>query len=94
MRVRHFATYWVMVVMDQFTRRIVGFGVHAGIIDGMALCRILHNEPSTGSMPKSLSPDDHPLYRSHRRQAYLRALGVTEIKTVPYVPLFHPWWSA
>ena len=23
-------THWVMVVMDQFTRRIVGFGVHAG----------------------------------------------------------------
>jgi hypothetical protein len=27
-------THWILVVMDQFTRRIVGFGVHSGIIDG------------------------------------------------------------
>ena len=32
-------THWVLVVMDQFTRRIVGFGVHGGIVDGVALCR-------------------------------------------------------
>jgi putative transposase len=35
-------TYWVLVVMDQFTRRIVGFGVHSGIVDGVALCRMFH----------------------------------------------------
>jgi len=29
-------THWVLVVMDPFTRRIVGFGVHAGVVDGMA----------------------------------------------------------
>jgi putative transposase len=28
-------THWVLVVMDQFTRRIVGFGVHAGVLDGL-----------------------------------------------------------
>jgi hypothetical protein len=26
-------THWVLVVMDQFTRRIVGFGVHGGIVE-------------------------------------------------------------
>jgi hypothetical protein len=26
--------------MDQFTRRIIGFGVHSGIVDGVALCRM------------------------------------------------------
>src|SRR6266478_9134686 len=31
-------TYWVLVVMDQFTRRIVGFAVHRGVVDGMTLC--------------------------------------------------------
>src|ERR1700682_4165938 len=30
--------YWVLVVMDQCTRRIVGFGVHRGIVDGVAMC--------------------------------------------------------
>jgi len=33
-------TYWVLVVMDQFTRRIVGFGIQRGIVDGLALCRM------------------------------------------------------
>ena len=33
-------THWVLVVMDQFTRRIVGFGVQGGIVDGAALCRM------------------------------------------------------
>jgi hypothetical protein len=31
------------------------------------------------------------LYRFHQWQANLRVLGVTEIKTVPYVPLSHPF---
>jgi putative transposase len=30
-------THWVLVVMDQWTRRIVGFGVHCGVVDGVAL---------------------------------------------------------
>src|SRR5262249_36822389 len=30
-------TYWVLVVMDQFTRRIVGFAVHCGAVDELAL---------------------------------------------------------
>jgi len=34
-------THWVIVVMDQFTRRIIGFGVHAGVLDGPAICRML-----------------------------------------------------
>ncbi len=29
-------THWVLVVMDQFTRRIIGFGVHCGNVDGIA----------------------------------------------------------
>jgi hypothetical protein len=33
-------TYWVLVVMDQYTRRIIGFGIQAGVVDGMALCRM------------------------------------------------------
>ena len=33
----HLKSHWVLLVMDQFTRRIVGFGVHAGDVDGIAL---------------------------------------------------------
>jgi hypothetical protein len=33
-------SHWVMVVIDQYTRRIIGFSVHAGNVDGTALCRM------------------------------------------------------
>jgi hypothetical protein len=33
-------THWVLVVMYQFTRHIVGFGMHAEDVDGVALCRM------------------------------------------------------
>ena len=33
---------YVLVVMDQYTRRIIGFGIHVGIVDGRALCRMFH----------------------------------------------------
>ena len=85
-------THWVLVVMDQYTRRIIGFGVHAGTVDGVALCRMF-NRAIRGhrSMPKYLSSDHDPLYRFEQWQANLRILEVTEIKTVPYVPLSHPF---
>ena len=35
-------THWVLVVMDQCTRRIVGFGVHRGVVDGVALCQMFN----------------------------------------------------
>jgi putative transposase len=34
--------HWVLVVIDQFTRRIVGFGVHRGAVDGVGLCRMFN----------------------------------------------------
>ena len=84
-------THWVLVVMDQFSRRIVGFGVHCGIVDGPALCRMFRRAIRGSALPKYLSSDHDPLYRFHQWQANLRVLEVTEIKTVPYVPLSHPF---
>ena len=83
-------THWVLVVMDQYTRRIIGFGVHAGTVDGVALCRMF-NRAIRGhrGLPKYLSSDNDPLYRFHQWQANLRILEVTEIKSLPYVPLSH-----
>ena len=85
-------THWVLVVMDQYTRRIIGFGVHAGKVDGVALCRMF-NCAIRGHrwLPKYLSSDNDPLYRFHQWQANLRILEVTEIKSIPYVPLSHPF---
>jgi hypothetical protein len=78
-------TYGLLVVMDQFTRRIIGLGVHRGIVDGVALCWMFHRAIRGHALPKYLSCDHDPLYRFHQWQANLRVLEVTEIKTVPYV---------
>jgi transposase InsO family protein len=85
-------THWTLVVMDQFTRRIIGFGIHTGTVDGIALCRMFHDAiRGHRAMPKYLSTDNDPLYRFHQWQANLRVLDVGEIKTVPYAPLSHPF---
>jgi transposase InsO family protein len=85
-------THWVMVVMDQFTRRIIGFAVSAGDLDGPALCRMFSEAIArTGALPRYLSSDHDPLFEFHRWQANLRILDVTEVKTVPYLPLSHPF---
>jgi len=78
--------------MDQYTRRIIGFGVHAGTVNGVALCRMF-NSAIRGQrwMPKYISSDNDPLYRFHQWQANLRILEATEIKSIPYVPLSHPF---
>jgi len=77
--------------MDQFTRRIVGFGIHRGIVDWEALCRMFKQAIQRQPLPKYLSTDNDSLYRFHQWQANLRVLEVTGIKTVPYTPLSHPF---
>jgi putative transposase len=77
--------------MDHCTRRIVGFGVQRGAVDGTALCRIFNHATRGHTPPTCLSADHDPLYRFHQWQANLRILNVTEIKTVPHVPLSHPF---
>ena len=79
-------SHWVLVVMDHYTRRIVGFGVHAGIVDGRALCRMFSHAIRGPLSPTRLSADHDPLYRFHQWHANLRVLRVTEVKSVPYVP--------
>ena len=50
--------------MDQYTRRIIGFGVHAGTVNGVALCRMFNRAIRWQPwMPKYLSSDHDPLYR-------------------------------
>ena len=84
-------SHWVLVVMDQFTRRIIGFGVHAGDVNGIALCRMFNTAISSQNAPKYLSSDNDPLFLYHQWQANLRILGANEIKTIPYTPLSHPF---
>jgi transposase InsO family protein len=84
-------THWVLVVMDQFTRRIVGFGVHRSAVDGLALCRMFNQAVRGQTPPKYLSSDHDRLFQFHQWQANLRILDVEEVKTVPYAPVSHPF---
>jgi len=60
-------------------------------VDGSALCRMFSQAIYRQSVPKYLSSDNDPLFRFHQWQANLRVLDVKEIKTVPYVPMSHPF---
>ena len=84
-------SYWVMVVMDQFTRRIIGFAVTAGDVDGPALCRMFNEIISQKTLPKRMSMDNDPLFRYHRWKANLRILDIEPINSVSYVPVSHPF---
>jgi putative transposase len=70
-------------------RGIIGFGVHRGIrgtaLQDVEACDSRHR------LPKYLSSDHDPLYGFHQWKANLRILEVSEIKTVLYVPLSHPF---
>ena len=77
--------------MDQFTRRIIGIGVHAGDVDGVALCRMFNRAISTMGTPKYLSSDNDPLFTYHQWTANLRILDVDELKSIPYTPRSHPF---
>ncbi len=83
-------SYWVLVVMDHWTRRIVGFGVHRGVVDGVALCRMFNRASSGQALPTYLSADHDPLCTFHQWQPNLRIINIREIKTVRYVPRSHP----
>jgi len=84
-------SHWVMVVMDQYTRTIIGFAVHAGHIDGPALCRMFNDATSRQGWPKYISSDNDPLFQYHRWKANLRVLEIEEIKSLPHVPMSHPF---
>jgi len=84
-------SHWVMVVMDQFSRRIVGFAVQGGTLDGPTVCRMFNCIISGAGAPRYLSSDNDPLFLFRQWSANLRILDVTEVKTVPYVPLSHPF---
>ena len=84
-------SHWVMIVIDQFSRRIIGFSVHVGDCTGKNYCRLFNSIVSGRVSPKFLSTDNDPLFLYHRWQANLRILDITEIKSVPGCPTSHPF---
>ena len=79
-------THWVLVVMHHFTRRIIGFGIQAGAVDGIALRRMFNHAIARQGVPCYVSSDHDPLFEFHRWKANLRVVEVDELKTVAYTP--------
>lgn len=84
-------SHWVLVVIDVFTRRIIGFGIGGEYIDGVAVCRMFNQAIAGQTPPARVSTDHDPLFRFYRWLANLRILDVEEIKSVPYAPMSHPF---
>ncbi len=82
-------SHWVLVVMDQFSRQIIGFGVQVGVVDGPSLWRMFNHAISGAGAPRYISSDNDPLFKFHRWRANLRILEIEEVKTVPYLPISH-----
>ena len=84
-------SHWVLVVIDVFTRRIIGFGIERGSIDGVSVCRMFNHAVTGQPPPKHVSTDHDPLFRFHRWRANLRVREIEEVKSVPYAPVSHPF---
>ena len=50
-----------MVVMDVFTRRIIGFGVAVVNLDGTVICRMFNRAIAKQTPPRCLSSDHDPI---------------------------------
>jgi transposase InsO family protein len=84
-------THWVLLVMEVYTRRLIGFGVQATAVDGPNLCRRFNQAIAGQGLPKRLSFDQDRLFAFHRWQANLRILEIEAVRSVPSVPPSHPF---
>ena len=65
--------------------------MHSGNVDGPALCRMFNVATSGQGWPERISSDNDPLFQYHQWKANLRVLGMEEIKSLPHVPMSHPF---
>src|SRR5262245_35737046 len=70
---------------------IIGFGVEHADLYGVAIWRMFTRIIAGKPLPRHLSSDHDPLFRLHRWRANLRILEVEEIKSIPHLPVSHPF---
>jgi transposase InsO family protein len=84
-------TRWVLLIMDVYTRRIIGFGVQDVAVDGPSLCWMFNQAIVAQSLPARLSFDHDSLFAFDRWQSNLRILEIEPVRSVPYAPTSHPF---
>src|SRR6266851_2122373 len=80
-------SYWVLVVMDQFTRRLVGVGVQRGPVNGADVCRMFNAAIHGRGTPRHLSTDHDSLFEAHVGRRTFGFWRSTKSRPVPHVPL-------
>jgi putative transposase len=72
--------------MDQFTRRLVGFGVHGGTVTADDVCRMFNVAIQRQGVPRHLSTDQDPAVRGAPLDGEPASSEIDETKTVPHGP--------
>ena len=80
-------THWVLVVMDVWSRRLIGFSVNKGAVNGPTICRMFNQIIAKKNIPHYISSDHDPLFQFHRWKANLRILEIEEVKSIPFTPI-------
>ena len=80
-----------MVVMDQWSRKIIGFAVIHSNVNGTSLCSMFNSIVSHRDYPNRLSHDHDPLFHFGQWTRNLSVFEIDEIWTVPHVPWSHPF---
>lgn len=57
-------SHWVMVVMDIWSRKFIGFAVHQGPVDGPTVCRLFNQSTAGKEKPRFLISDNDPLFNT------------------------------
>jgi transposase InsO family protein len=84
-------SHWVLVVMDQYSRKIIGFATVKGPASGVDLCVMFNRILGSLKPPKHLSHDNDPLFKFERWIANMSIFRIDEIASVPGVPWSHPF---
>jgi putative transposase len=80
-----------MVIMDQFSRRIIGVTVHRGDVGREALCRMFREVIAGIPTLKYLSLYNDPLNQLEQWAPELEALRINPAYSVPLTPISHPF---
>jgi len=85
-------THWVLAVMDVYSRRIIGYAVHAeDSVTGPNLCYMFNQVVAGSTTPKRISRDNDPLYQFHRWIINMEIYGIEEVSGPSYTPTANPF---
>ena len=78
--------------MDHYTRRIIEFGIHAGVVNGEALCRMLKQAiRGATTVPRYLSSDRCRLEAITCESLQLAKSGVNRLQPQLPAARVRPW---